>query len=72
MGVGSSTEVSNHGGLPEAAEGEYYSKKELPPLGNPPCLARSLVDRVLLLDEFRDPRCLAQNILRKVGESGQL
>ena len=72
MGGRSNTEVSNRSGQPETAEGGDYSKKKFPPLGNPFCLARSLVDRVLFLNEFSDPRRLAQNILRKIGKFRQL
>ena len=70
--VGGNIGVSNQGRLPEATEGDRYSKKQFPPLGNHPCLTRSLVDRMLFLDEFSDPRRLAQDILRKVGKFRQL
>lgn len=70
--AGSSIQVSNKGGSPEAAEGDSYSKKQFSPLGNPLRLARSLVDRLLFLDEFCDPRSLAQHVVRKIGEFRQL
>lgn len=72
MGVESGIQVSNQSGPLEAAEGDHYSKKKLPPLGNPPRLTRGPVDRMLFLDECRDPRRLAKNILRKIREFRQL
>lgn len=68
MRVGNNIRVSGQHGKTEAAETDRYSKKKSPPLGNPPCLTRSLVDRMVFLNEFSDPLCLAQDIFRKIGE----